>query len=211
MLKLLFAVGLTGIVTLNLLVLWSWNATLCFVCLLPVKFLPFNLSLQIFGFKLCSSSHCHQVIILNDDKMVFTLVVCPFISSSMLQCCAVDEWVQNGMYNKSALCLYRAKPTCSYQHSFSQGANWSSCVLRRVPASAESVRQNCVLGRCANLCFIVVLQGERVIPCGYLRLLDSSSPYYKVNSNVKFSHKKVTLIDEKVPYCRFRLWLPDGK
>ena len=66
----------------------------------------------------------------------------------------VDEEVQNNMYDKSVLCFYRAKPTCSYQHSFSEGTD----CYAGVHTLAESVCQNCVLGRCANLCFIIVLQ-----------------------------------------------------
>ena len=81
----------------------------------------------------------------------------PFISYSYVMCHVYSEQVQNGMNEMSLLCLYSAKLTCSYQHSFSESAGWSSLCNAGVHALAESVHQNCVLGRCANLCSIIVL------------------------------------------------------
>ena len=62
--------------------------------------------------------------------------------------------------------IYNKGLTCSYHLSFSLRSDWSSCVLRRVRAKAECepiLRQNCVLGRCAYLCSIVVLHCEQFI------------------------------------------------
>ena len=66
-----------------------------------------------------------------NDKDYFYIGNMSFISSSDGRCCTYNEQVQNGMNEISALCLYSAKPTCNYQHSFSESADWSSCVLCR--------------------------------------------------------------------------------
>ena len=74
-------------------------------------------------------------------------------------CHAYSEQVQNGMNEMSVLCLYGAKPTCSY------AINTASVRVligppvcyAEIHALAESVHQNYVLGRCTNLCSIIVL------------------------------------------------------
>ena len=85
--------------------------------------------------------HCHHVVILmmlcmvliNDKDYSFVGSV-SFISSDDDRCHAYNEQVQIGMNEVSALCLYSAKPTCSYHHSFSESTDWSSCMSHRVHA-----------------------------------------------------------------------------
>ena len=108
---------------------------------------------------------CHHVVILsymcsnimlyiqcyNDNsKVVYCSDRILFIISSS-RCDVYNGQVMNACEGWSMWCLYSVRPTWRHQYSCNLSTNWIASQGEDHLHWAESVHQNCVIGRCAHL------------------------------------------------------------